>query len=58
MRMIMIMVINYNKDRGFEFSGHMIPDPQLPSNYFESTPLAMTYEIAWTDMCCFLRKLT
>ena len=46
MRMIMIMVINYNKDRGFGFFGHMIPDHQLPSNYFESTPLSMTYEIA------------
>ena len=28
------------------FFGYMIPDPQLPSNYFESTPLAMTFEIA------------
>ena len=46
MTMIMIMVINYNNDRGFWFLGYMIPDPQLPSNYFESTPLAMTYEIA------------
>ena len=46
MTMIMIMVINYNNDRGFWFFGHMIPDPQLPSNYFECSPLAMTYAIA------------
>ena len=40
------MVINYNSDRGFWFFGYMIPDPQLPSNLFECTPLAMTFETA------------
>ena len=40
------MKINDNYDRGFGCFGYMIPDPQLPSNYFESTPLAMTYAIA------------
>ena len=28
------------------FFRYMIPDPQLPSNLFECTPLAMTYAIA------------
>ena len=40
------MIIDYNNDRGFGCFGYMIPDPQRPSNYFESSPLAMTYAIA------------
>ena len=57
MTMIMIMVINYNNDRGFWFSDiWFLTLNSLP--IYSSTPLAMTFEIAWTNMCCFLHKLT
>ena len=48
---------NYYSNRGFGFFHVCIPDPQLPSNLHGVYPLAMTYSIAWTSMCCSLKVL-
>ena len=45
MRMIMIVVINYNKDRGFGFWTYDT-SPSIPFQFIRVYPPAMTYAIA------------